>query len=135
VSSNNKRQPIIFLVEEDDEARPMLKSNLQRDGFHVLMALDEDDALDRVRGGRISADLILVNLVGKAPEESLLIGRRIRQYGEFSSHTPLVIMAEKYGEDLEGTDVNISNADWITYPEDAQQLHGLIARLTSHKPT
>jgi DNA-binding response OmpR family regulator len=135
VSSNNKRQPIIFLVEEDDDVRPMLKSNLQRDGYHVLMALDEDDALDRVKGGRISADLILVNLVGKAPEESLLIGRRIRQYGEFSSHTPLVIIAEKYGEDLEGTDVNISNEDWITYPEDAQQLRGLLARLAAHRLT
>jgi DNA-binding response OmpR family regulator len=131
--SSNERQPTIFLVEEDDDARPILKSNLKRDGYGVLLALDEDDALDRVSGGRLSADLILVNLVGKAPEESLLIGRRIRQYGEFKSHTPLIIMAEKYGQDLEGTDVNVSDNDWITYLENHEQLQRLLRSLTAKR--
>jgi hypothetical protein len=36
-----------------------------------------------VSGGRLSADLILVNLLGKVPEESLLIGQHIREMGEF----------------------------------------------------
>jgi hypothetical protein len=38
-------------------------------------------------------------------------------------------MAEKYGKDLEGTDVNVSGNDWITYPEDHDQLRNLLARL------
>jgi hypothetical protein len=38
-------------------------------------------------------------------------------------------MAEKYGKDLEGTDVNVSGNDWITYLEDHDQLRNLLSRL------
>jgi CheY-like chemotaxis protein len=31
----------ILLVEEDDETRRILKANLQTEGYHVLLALDE----------------------------------------------------------------------------------------------
>jgi hypothetical protein len=44
-------------------------------------------------------------------------------------------MAEKYGPDLEGTDVNVSENDWITYPEDAEQLERLLARLLDKAAT
>ena len=40
-------------------------------------------------------------------------------------------MAERYDEDAEGTDVNVSDNDWITYLEDHEQLKRLLARLTS----
>jgi DNA-binding response OmpR family regulator len=118
---------IVFLVEEDDQTRPLLKSNLEREGYRVLLALDEEDAHNRVGGGRLVADLILVNLVGVQPDEALHAGRRIRQDAELD--VPLVVMAEKYGPDLEGTDVNVSGNDWITYLEDHDQLKNLLARL------
>jgi DNA-binding response OmpR family regulator len=123
---------IIFLVEEDDETRPILRRNLEHEGYRVLLALDEEDAHDRVIGGRLVADLILVNLVGVQPDEALHSGRRIRQDAELA--VPLVVMAEKYGADVEGTDVNVSGNDWITYPEDHDQLKNLLARLL-HKPS
>ena len=119
----------IFLVEEDDDTRPLLKANLKRDGYNVLVSVDEEDALSRVREGGARAHLILVNLIGKTPEEALEVGRRIREYGKYDGLTPLVIMAEKYGEDLEGTDAQVGENDWVTYPEDGEQLHSLLARL------
>lgn len=119
----------ILLVEEDDETRRLLKANLQAEGYRVLLALDEEDAFDRVGGGGAEADLVLVNLVGKAPEEALAAGRRIREHARYDGRTPLIVMAEKYGEDMEGTDVNVGGNDWITYPEDHDQLRDLIARL------
>ena len=125
----NRYKATIFLVEEDDETRPLLKSNLERDGYRVLLALDEEDAHDRVSGGRLTADLILVNLVGVEPDEGLQAGRRIRQDAELD--VPLVVMAEKYGPDVEGTDVNVSGKDWITYLEERDQLRNLLARLTA----
>jgi hypothetical protein len=79
----------------------------------------------------VRADLILINLVGKTPGEVLQIGQRLREHGKYDSTTPLVVLAEKYGADLEGTDVEVGNNDWITYPEDAEQLHSLLARLTA----
>jgi hypothetical protein len=72
---------------------------------------------------------VLINLVGTTPEVALAVGRRIRVHAKYDGHTPLVVMAEKYGKDLEGTDVNVSGNDWITYPEDHDQLRNLLARL------
>ncbi|HEY0407440.1 MAG TPA: hypothetical protein VGC89_17030 [Pyrinomonadaceae bacterium] len=124
-----EQQRVIFLVEEDDDTRPLLKENLKSEGYRVLLAVDEEDALERVSGGGLDADLILINLVGKTLEKTLAIGRAIREHAKYDGHTPLVVMAEKYGPDLEGTDVNVSGNDWITYPEDHEQLRNLLARL------
>lgn len=122
-------QPTIFLLEEDDETRRPLVSNLRRDGYRVIIALNEGDALQRVEGGHVAADLILVNLVGKSVDEALNVGRSIRERARYDGHTPLVVMPEKYGADLEGTDVNVGGNDWLTYLEDHEQLKNLLARL------
>lgn len=119
----------IFLVEEDDETRPLLKNNLQTQGYRVIVALDEEDALGRIGDGLTRADLILLNLVGTPPEEVLQVGRRIREHAKYDGQTPLVVLAEKFGPDLEGTDANVGGNDWITYPEDAEQLYNLLSRL------
>ncbi|MDQ3255676.1 MAG: hypothetical protein M3R15_17550, partial [Acidobacteriota bacterium] len=59
----------ILLIEDDDDTRSIMKRNLQREGYRVLLAVDEQDALERVGDGHMGAHLLLVNLVGKAPEE------------------------------------------------------------------
>jgi DNA-binding response OmpR family regulator len=124
-----ENQRTILLIEEDDQTRPILKHNLVREGFRVIVALDEEDALSRVDGGHPHADLILLNLVKKSPEEVLSIGRRVREGVKYNSRTPLVVMPEKYGGDVEGTDVNVGGNDWITYLEDGDQLNNLLRRL------
>jgi DNA-binding response OmpR family regulator len=121
----------IFVIEEDDNTRPLLRTNLQREGYRVLLAVDEDDAIDRINSDGPRFDLLLVNLVGKFPAEVIEVGQRIRRHGKYDGVTPLVVMAEKYSSDQEGTDVNVSGNDWITYLEDGEQLNKLIARLLS----
>jgi DNA-binding response OmpR family regulator len=135
MNTEQGQQATIFLVEEDDQTRPLLRHNLQRHGYRVIIALDEEDALERVGGEHVQADLVLINLVGKSPEDALQTGRRIRAHAKYDGHIPLVVMAEKYGEDLEGSDVNVSENDWITYLEDAEQLQNLLARLLSKSST
>jgi CheY-like chemotaxis protein len=121
----------IFLVEEDDDVRPNLRRNLQKHGYRMLLAMDEEDALDRAGsgGGGVPADLVLIDLVDKPVDEVLQAGRRIREHAKIDGRTPLVVLAEKYGADLEGTDVNVSGNDWITYLADHEQLKNLLARL------
>ncbi|HEV2882758.1 MAG TPA: response regulator [Pyrinomonadaceae bacterium] len=131
--SGGENRRTILLVEEDDETRRILKVSLQIDGYRVLPALNEEDALDRVAGRGAQADLVLVNLVGKTPEDGLAAGRRIRAHAKYDGHTPLVVIAEKYGKELEGTNVNVSGNDWITYPEDHDQLRNLLARLLNRQ--
>lgn len=125
-------KPTILLIEEDDDTRLALKINLARYGYIVLLALDAEDAMSRVGGGQINADLILIDLVGKSTEDTLQTGRRIREHAGLGGQTSLVVMAEKYGKDVEGTDVNVGGNDWIFYlGEDLDQLQNLLHRLTT----
>lgn len=128
--NTNENQRTILLIEEDDETRPILRHNLIRGGYRVLLALDEVDAISRVSDRSVNAHLILINLVGKSAEDTLHTGRRIRAHAKFDGMTTLVVMAEKYGKDVEGTEVNVSANDWIFYlGEDLDQLQNLLHRL------
>ena len=126
------RQPTIFLVEEDDEARTVLRDSLIRSGYRVSVAIDEEDALDRVSNGLMSADLVLIDLVGRTIENTLQTARRIREQAKLDGNTPLIVMAEKYAQTLEGTDENVGGNDWILYlGEEPEQLPNLLRRLTN----
>ena len=125
-------RPTIFLVEEDGDVRPSLTNNLRQLGYRLLVAADLEDALEWMSGdGIIHADLVLINLVGKLPEEALSIGQRLRNHAKYDGHTPLIVMPEVVTEELSGTDVNVSGHDWICYYDEPQQLQSLLRRLTS----
>jgi DNA-binding response OmpR family regulator len=135
MQTEQEKQPTIFLVEEDDETRRPLVRNLRREGYRVIVAIDEEDALERLSSEQVQADLILINLVRKSADEILSIGRRIREGAKSDGHTPLVVMPDKYDKDVEGTDVHVEGNDWIHYlGEEPGQLHNLLARLTSETP-
>lgn len=121
----------ILLIEEDDDARPIMRHNLRREGFDVLLAVDEASALAWLEAGGARADLVLVNLVGKTNGEAFEAARRVKQTGALDGSTPVVVIAEKYGDGLEGTDVREGEGEWVTYMADSTQLHELLARLTN----
>ena len=130
MSDEQGQRPTIFLIEEDEETRRPLVRNLRGYGYRVVVAVDEEDALERVGGGGVDADLVLVNLVGKSAGETLSLGRRVRKHARYDGHTPLVVMPERYGKDVEGTAVNVEGNDWIFYlGEEPDQLRNLLARL------
>jgi CheY-like chemotaxis protein len=130
MNAGQGKQPTIFLIEEDEETRRPLVQNLRGYGYRVVVAADEQDALEMVGGEGLDADLVLVNLVEKSAEEVLRVGRRVLEHAKHDGHTPLVVMPEKYGKDVEGTNVNVAGNEWILYlGEEAYQLRNLIARL------
>ena len=130
MNSEQGKQPTIFLIEEDDQTRKPLVENLRRNGYRVIVAIDEEDALERVRDGHVRADLVLVNLVRKPLDELLSVGRRVREHAKYDGNTPLIVMPEKYSKDVEGMDVNIEGNDWVHYlGEDLDQLQNLLASL------
>ena len=132
MNSGQREQPTIFLIEEDDETRRPLVSNLRTHGYRVIVAVDEEDALERVGGGGVEADLVLVNLVGKTADEGLRVGRLVRRHARNDGHTPLVVMPEKYAKELEDTEVNVEGNDWVFYlGEEPDRLRNLLARLTA----
>ena len=124
----------IFFIEPDDDTRRLLKRGLRASGYKVLVAEDLEDALEGAEYGLARADLILLGPLGKSTEESLDIGRQVRGHAKHNGDTPLVVMAEKYGKDVEGTDVNAGGNDWIFYlGEDPGQLRNLLERVSPLK--
>jgi DNA-binding response OmpR family regulator len=123
----------IFLLEEDDDTQRGLKRNLRQKGFRVMLAVDMEDALEWLSNCYIHADLVLVDIVGKSSEEALERGRALRFQAKYDAQTPLVVMAEKFSPELEGTDHNVAGNDWICYLEDSEQLHRLLRRLIVRK--
>lgn len=121
--------PTILIFELDDDTRPILKQNLRSRGYCVIEALKEEDAIALARGVRKHPDLILLNQVKLAIDEFINMGRRIRQGAELPSSTPVVVMAERYGEDMEGKDVKVGESEYVTYLEDGEQLINLLHRL------
>jgi DNA-binding response OmpR family regulator len=122
-------QPTIFLIEEDNDNRDLLRRNLRQRGYRVTLAIDEEDARERVGNCPVEADLMLISLLKRPPEEVLRIGRNISEGGNLK--IPIVVLPKKYGEDMEGQDVKIGENDYITYPEDGEQLLHLLFWLTS----
>ena len=121
----------IFFVEPDDDTRRLLKQGLRASGYRVLVAEDVEDAFERAGDGVAEADLILLGPVGESTEEALEIGRRLRGHAKHNGETPLVVMALKYGRDVEGTEANAGGNDWIFYlGEEPYQLRNMLARLT-----
>ena len=122
--------PTIFFVEEDNDARRSFTRSLRKLGYSVLVSADLEDAFEWTSGTRyIHADLVLVDLLGKLPEEALTIGRRLREHCKYDGNTPLIIMPEKVPQDLQGTDEKVNDLDWICYYEDVNQVKRLLARL------
>ncbi|MBD1920359.1 hypothetical protein H6F77_04400 [Microcoleus sp. FACHB-831] len=118
--------PTILLVEMDDDTRPILKHNLCSQGYRVIVGLEEEDAIALARGGRDRPKLILLNQVNLSIDEFVNMGRRIRECAELPSSTPIVVTAERYGEDMEGKNVKVGESEYVTYLEDAEQLMNLL---------
>ncbi|HEY9697041.1 MAG TPA: hypothetical protein V6D10_07245 [Trichocoleus sp.] len=120
--------PTIFVLEPDDEVRPVLTQNLKNWGYQVVMACNESDAMQRVQKHR-RFNLILLNQFRQSIEESRAIGQLIRKAAGLDGHTSIVIMAEQYGADLEGQDIQVGEGECVTYLEDGEQLKRLLYRL------
>ena len=126
-------QPTIFLLEDDDDTRPIFKELLIKKGYKVILAVDQNDALQRANDGLVKSDLILVNLVGKSEEEALIFGRRLRQNGK--PNTPLIIIAAKYSEELEGTIAQVGENEYVVYLGTGEEFLDLLSSLTKTKPS
>ena len=129
MSEKRNTEPTILVVEPDNDVRPLLRTNLHRQGYRAIMTLDEEDAIARARGDGDRPDLILINQYQLPLDKVIDMGRRIRQDAGLPSITPIVIMAERYGEDMEGKDVKVGESEYVTYLEDGEQLMNLLQHL------
>jgi CheY-like chemotaxis protein len=123
------KAPCIFVLEPDDDVRPALKHNLQHWGYNVVMAIDEEDVSQRIQAGQNHFDLILLNQSNRSLDQMMAIGQQIRQSTERDSQTPIVVLAERYGADLEGQDMQVGDQAYVTYLEDGEQLKRILQQV------
>jgi CheY-like chemotaxis protein len=118
----------ILVVEDVQETRDAIEALLERDGYSVDQARDEDDAVRRVLSNR--PDLILVSLGGTA-DELVRAARRIRRRGGLTEQIPVVIFSVTTIS--QGAEQEIGENVYITVPDDFNQLRRLIAVATTRK--
>jgi PleD family two-component response regulator len=124
------KQPTVFLVEEDEDTRILFRKILKNNGYNVLLAIDETDALQRVGDEFRKIDVVFVNLVRKSSEQMLKAGRRICEKGELN--VSLVAIAEEFDDELQGTSVQVGANEYVTYLENGTELFDLLFRLTNN---
>ena len=121
-------RPSIFFIETDDDTRDILRRNLKQYGYHLIMALDEEDALERVSDGHFHADLIIANF--EEPSARVLdSARRICAAAGLAAATPIVVISSEYPAELSGQDVAVSATEYVTYLDAPFQLQRLLHSL------
>lgn len=125
----NIERPTLLIVEDEPSTREGMADLLERNGYHVITAADEREAVENVR--HIRPDLILVELEGSV-RELLSVGERVRAEVEADVEIPIVAYAGHPNELVgEGEEVPLGDNQYVTLPEDFQQLENLIERLLS----
>ena len=120
-------KPIVFLIEENNDTRPLLRELLKDYGYQVALAIDREDAIERVSHGAFAVDLIIVNLRDTAPEEMLNFADDLQV--DLDSKVPIVAIASDFAAELEGTNKKISDDEYIVYLESGDQLFNLLELL------
>lgn len=126
----NRKQherPTLLIVEDEPSTRKAMAELLERDGYRVITAGDESEAVKRAR--RVPPDLIIVELDGP-PRSLLSVGERVRAELRGDTLIPIVAYAGKADDVVcEGGVISMGDNEYVTLPEDFQQLENLISQL------
>jgi CheY-like chemotaxis protein len=115
---------VILVANDVEETRDGIEQLLSSDGYKVVAARDEDDAVSRAR--QRMPDLILVSLDGH-PLEVIASAARIRQRARLGERIPVVLFCLPIVD--EGDEVAIGRNVYVTRPDNFDQLRAFIGRL------
>jgi two-component system, OmpR family, response regulator MprA len=124
MTKDNYTSPLILVVEDVHETRDGIEKLLTADGYHVVVARHERDAIETAE--RLRPDLILVSLAG-LPREVIFSARNIREGAQLGEQVPVVVFC--IDEIAEGDEVAIGQNVHVTRPDNFNQLRSLLARL------
>ncbi len=112
-------QPTIFVVEDEASFVDALQIGLSREGFHVEVATDGAEALERF--DEVDPDLVLLDVM--LPRVSGVdVCRRIRQ----TSAVPIIMVTAKSSEIDTVVGLEVGADDYVTKP---YRLRELVARI------
>jgi DNA-binding response OmpR family regulator len=115
--------PLVLAVESDEETRDGIEALLSADGYEVVTARSEDEAVERAAD--CCPTLILVSLAGR-PEDVVAAAVRVRRRAAIDAVVPIVVFSVPTIE--EGAEVPLGRNVYVTRPDNFDQLRGLIGR-------
>lgn len=115
---------LILVVEDVYETRLGIDTLLKANGYRVVFARAEGEAINSARPER--PDLILVSGAG-LPNKVLVKVGRMRKEAAVGDEVPVVVFC---AQDIpEGEEVAIGGNVYLTNPDNFNQLRSLVARL------
>ena len=117
--------PTILVIEDVQETRDCIEKLLERDGYLVEAARDEEAAVTSAR--RRPPDLILASLSGAADNDAIDMARRIRTRAGLGDHVVVVVFCVETLS--EGAEIAVGNNVYVTRPDNFNQLRKFINRL------
>jgi CheY-like chemotaxis protein len=117
--------PTLLMVGNVEGASAGVKHLLEMDGYRVVIAATEQEAVESAR--RECPDLLLVDL-GLPPFDTVAIARRIRRRARLSSGVPVVAFPVATAES-EDTDASLRHNVHVTYLIEFEQLETLLGHL------
>lgn len=123
--SRNGMNHTVLVVEDFEDNRFMMRRLLEMSGYHVLEAINGEEAVEmaeRERPSLILMDLSLPLLDGLAAT------RRIRQHAELRN-VPIVAVSAHDTADFHADALAAGCNDYVTKPIDFDQLEALLGRL------
>jgi CheY-like chemotaxis protein len=124
MSKEKNRGLTILVVEDIEETRDGIEKLLRADGYRVVSARDEEEAI--FKAGQQAPHLLLVSL-GRATNEVVLTASWLREQLNQGEQMPVVIFCSE--EVAEGEEVEVGNNVYLTQPDNFNQLRILIQRL------
>lgn len=117
--------PTVLIVEDVEETRDCIEKLLERDGYHVETARNEETAVVSAR--RNPPALILVSLSGVTVGSVVGTARRIRARAGLDDDVMVVIFCVETLD--EGAERSVSDNVHLTRPDNFDQLRKFINRL------
>jgi len=124
MSANNGARPTVLIVEDFDDTRSMLKMMLEMSGYHVIEAINGQEAVDRARAA--TPDLILMD-IGLPVLDGLSATRLIRQVEDLN-RVPIVAVTANAADDLPAQVQAAGCDEYMPKPIDFGKLNALLSR-------
>jgi|SRR5664280_2643685 len=124
MTSTTASRSLILVVADVEETRDGIERLLSADGYMVVAARDEDDAVLRTRGSTPS--LILMSL--PLPTDQLVaVARRLYVRSGISEEVPLVLFCIPTLE--EGAELQTQRNIFLMHPDNFNQIRIFLCRL------
>lgn len=121
---NGKKKKVLFIEDEPDQIK-MISLRLERNGYHVVFALDGEEGL--LMAAKEKPDLILADVIMPGID-GLEVCRRLRK-DPATRHIPIISTTAAGMDDVERQCLSAGADDCIRKPYESADLLAKIKRL------